>query len=174
MSWKMPKKCYNINRKTTAHKVGCPIGIDGNSALSLGQSVRADFLCNSYFLVFNTMNVSNAIMNIPKDIKSWKENSSIDITSIHREWRQHHPANTVVINYYSTKKWIKQHLFTNKNAPVRRGDCGNHCSQRWGVCLLYRVIIIISDYVYEANPWYFSLILLRKGVPCRSSPRVFL
>ena len=38
------------------------------------------------------MNVSNAIMNIPKDIKSWKENSSIDITSIHREWRQRHPA----------------------------------------------------------------------------------
>ena len=77
---------------TTAHKVGCPIGKDGNSALSLGQSVRAVFLCNSYFLLFNTMNVSNAIMNIPKDIKSWKENSSIDITSIHREWRQRHPA----------------------------------------------------------------------------------
>ena len=68
------QKCewwYTKNEKrTTAHKVVCPIGKDGNSALSLGQSVRAVFLCNSYFLLFNTMNVSNAIMNIPKDIKS--------------------------------------------------------------------------------------------------------
>ena len=78
------------------------------------------------------MNVSNAIMNIPKDIKSWKENSSIDITSIHREWRQHHPANTVVINYYSTKKWIKQHLFIQiyglvRLDSLRRGPCCSLC-----------------------------------------------
>ena len=39
--------------------------------LSLGQSVRAVFLCSNYFLSFKvTMNVSNAMINSPKIIRS--------------------------------------------------------------------------------------------------------
>ena len=46
------------------------------------------------------MNVSNATIKIPKDIKSWKLKYTIDITSIRREWRQHHPVNRLSKTFY--------------------------------------------------------------------------
>ena len=55
------------------------------------QSRGAVFLCLGY-LQYWKINVSNARMNIPKSIKSWKEKFFIDITSIPEELRQHHPA----------------------------------------------------------------------------------
>ena len=38
------------------------------------------------------MNVSNASINSPKIIRSWKVKYTIDITSIPKEFRQRHPA----------------------------------------------------------------------------------
>ena len=46
--------------------MGCPIGKDGNSALSLGQSFGAVFLCSNYFLLLHK-SVNGGILKMKKD-----------------------------------------------------------------------------------------------------------
>ena len=108
---------YNRNRKTTAHKVGCRLlyGLESHSAT--WQCVGVVFLCISYFL-FWKMNVSNARINIPKIIRSWKVKYIIDITSILQRNEATTPCNTVVADILSYKQ-----NFSKKYKPlaVRRG-----------------------------------------------------
>ena len=61
----MPKTCYNINRKTTAHKVGCRELKTENPPVS--SKLGRLFYFIGYFLFIKTMNVSNAMMSFPKD-----------------------------------------------------------------------------------------------------------
>ena len=39
----------------------------------------------------------------------------------------------------------KKHLFTNKHAPVRRDDCGNHAARYAGAFVELRNVIIFID-----------------------------
>ena len=47
------------------------VGMHRKATLT-GQVIRVVFLCKKHYLINENMNVSNAIMNIPKAIRSWK------------------------------------------------------------------------------------------------------
>ena len=52
-------------KKDNRPQGGLPIGKDGNSTLSLGQSVRAVFLCSNYFLLHKSVN--SGILKMKRD-----------------------------------------------------------------------------------------------------------
>lgn len=56
---------------TGDNKVANLVGMHRKATLT-GQVIRVVFLCKKHYLMNENMNVSNAIMNIPKAIRSWK------------------------------------------------------------------------------------------------------
>ena len=98
--------CYIISkeRQPPTRWVACLVEIR-KSAQQTWQSLGAVFLCANYFLFWET-NVSNASINNPKTIRSWKVKYTIDITSIPKEFRQRHPATRLSGIFYHINKLL--------------------------------------------------------------------